>query len=56
MNILFVNDIPFNPIGGGLERVTDSLSKELVKRGYTIYYLCDKVRDSKLYLLVSQSY
>ena len=51
MNILFVNDIPFNPIGGGIERVTDILTKELVKRGYTIYYLCDKLPDSKLYLL-----
>ena len=51
MNILFVNNIPFNPIGGGVERVTDILTKELVKRGYTIYYLCGKLPDSKLYLL-----
>ena len=51
MNILFVNDIPFNPIAGGLERVTDVLSKELIKRGYTIYYLCGKLPGSKFYLL-----
>lgn len=51
MNILFVNDIPFNPIGGGIERVTDILTKELTKRGYTIYYLCGKLPQSKLYLL-----
>ena len=51
MNILFVNDIPFNPMAGGLERVTDVLTKELVKRGYTIYYLCGKLPGSKSYLL-----
>lgn len=51
MNILFVNDIPFNPIGGGIERVTDILTKELKKRGYTIYYLFGKLSQSKLYLL-----
>lgn len=51
MNILFVNDIPFNPVAGGLERVTDVLTKELVKRGYTIYYLCGKLPESKKYLL-----
>lgn len=43
MNILFLNDIPFNPIAGGLERVTDALTKELVKRGHVVYYLCEKV-------------
>lgn len=51
MNILFVNDIPFNPLGGGLERVTDILARELVKRGNNIYYLCGKLSDSKFYLL-----
>lgn len=51
MKILFVNDIPFNPIAGGLERVTDVLTKELIKRGYSIYYLCGKLTDSNLYLL-----
>lgn len=51
MNILFVNDIPFNPLGGGLERVTDVITKELIRRGYNIYYLCGKLSDSKSYLL-----
>ena len=51
MNLLFVNDIPFNPIGGGLERVTDVLSKELIKRGHNVYYLCGKLPDSRLFLL-----
>ena len=51
MNILFVNKIPFNPIAGGLERVTDILAKELVKRGYVVYYLCGKLSSSSLYLL-----
>ena len=51
MNILFVNDIPFNPIGGGIERVTDVLAKGLIKRGYKVYYLCGKLPQSKQYLL-----
>lgn len=51
MNILFVNDIPFNPIGGGIERVTDVLTKEFLRRGYRVYYLCAKLPESKLYLL-----
>ncbi len=51
MNLLFVNDIPFNPIAGGLERVTDNLARELRKRGHSIYYLCGKLSQSQLYLL-----
>lgn len=51
MNILFVNDIPFNPIGGGIERVTDVLTRELIKRGYTIYYICGKLPETELYML-----
>lgn len=51
MNILFVNNIPFNPIAGGLERVTDVLTKELIKRGYQVYYLCENVGPSRAYLL-----
>lgn len=51
MNILFVNDIPFNPIAGGIERVTDALAKELVKRGHAVYYLCEKVGPIRTSLL-----
>lgn len=51
MNILFVNDIPFNPIGGGIERVTDVLTKELIKRGHKVYYLCDKLSMNRSFLL-----
>ena len=51
MNILFVNNIPFNPIGGGIERVTDILTRELLKRGYTVYYLCARVPESERHLL-----
>ena len=51
MNILFVNDSPFNPIVGGLERVTDILAKELLRRGYKVYYLCGKINAEKQYLL-----
>lgn len=51
MNILFVNDSPFNPIVGGLERVTDVLTKELQKRGHSVFYLCAKIHPSKSDLL-----
>ena len=50
MNILFVNELPFNPVIGGLERVTDVLTKELVNRGHSIYYLCAKLPESCLYM------
>ncbi len=46
MNILFVNDKPFNPQFGGIERVTDLIVKELLRYGYEIYYLSGKVLDS----------
>ena len=44
MNILFVNEIPMNPLYGGIERVTDILTRELVLRGgYRVFYLCARV-------------
>lgn len=51
MNILFVSDSPFNPILGGLERVTDVLARELQNRGHTINYLCGKIKPDKKCLL-----
>lgn len=48
MNILFINNIPFNPFYGGIERVTDSIVRVLVSRGYIIYYLCGKVYDKRM--------
>ena len=51
MNILFVNDFPFNPVGGGVERVTDILAKEFVKRGHVVYYLYGKLSPNRRYLL-----
>lgn len=47
IKILFVNERPFNPILGGIERVTDVLTKSLLLKGYTIYYLCGKVEEQK---------
>lgn len=47
MKILFINERPFNPILGGIERVTDILCKELKKRGYKVFYLCGKVKDNE---------
>lgn len=40
MRILFVNNIPFNPIYGGIERVTDILAKALKEHGHEVFYLC----------------
>lgn len=43
--ILFVNERPFNPILGGIERVTDILAHTLSDRGYIVYYLCGKIES-----------
>lgn len=37
--ILFVYPTPFNPIAGGVERVTDLLAKGLIARGYKVIFL-----------------
>lgn len=39
MNILFTASTPFHPQRGGVGRVTDTLCKELLKRGYQVFYL-----------------
>lgn len=39
MNILFTFSTPFHPLRGGVGRVTDTLCKELQKRGYQVFYL-----------------
>ncbi len=39
MNILFVYPTIFNPIRGGVERVTDLLAKEFKNRGHNVFYL-----------------
>lgn len=45
MRILFVNNIPFNPAYGGIERVTDVLTKALIKRGHQVFYLCSYIHE-----------
>lgn len=37
--ILFVYPTPFNPIAGGVERVTDLLAKGFIERGFKVIYL-----------------
>lgn len=51
MNLLFVNNIPFNPVLGGIERVTDILTKVLQKRGYHISYLCGYIDEQYKFML-----
>ncbi len=50
MNILFVNDIPFNPFYGGIERVTDNIVKGLLAlgKGYKFYYLFFKIHKREI--------
>lgn len=40
MNILFQFDDPIIASSGGVERVTDTLAKELIKRGHNVSFLC----------------
>lgn len=40
MNILFVIPGSFNPSLGGVERVTDLLAKELLRRNHKVFFLC----------------
>lgn len=40
MNILYIFNKPIIPRDGGVERVTDNLSREFVKRGHNVYFLC----------------
>lgn len=52
MRILFLNNIPINPILGGVERVTDTLARALIaKDGYVIYYLCGRVEPHHYHYL-----
>ena len=44
--ILFVYPTPFNPIAGGIERVTDLLARGLDSRGYRVLYLHHVHNDS----------
>ncbi len=39
MNIVFAYITPFHPNKGGIGRVTDSLTRELQKRGHKVWYL-----------------
>ena len=55
MNILFVSDQPFNPAYGGIERVTDLIVRELLRRGgYEITYLCERVKDQSIMSMIIQ--
>ena len=41
MNIMFVANFPIVPHRGGVQRVTNVLSKEMLKRGHKVIFLCD---------------
>ena len=42
MNIMFQFDDPIIQSSGGVERVTDTLSKEFIKRGHNVIFLCNQ--------------
>lgn len=44
--ILFIYPTPFNPIAGGVERVTDLLTKGFIARGYKVIYLHHVYKES----------
>lgn len=49
MNVLFVNEYPFNPLYGGIERVTNSLAIILAQKyGHVIFYLVNKIDDDDI--------
>lgn len=49
MNILFINNLPFNPSLGGIERVTDILTKSLIKNcNHKIFYLSGYVDKKEM--------
>ena len=39
MNILFLFEAPIKPTVGGVQRVTEVLTKEFQRRGYNVYFL-----------------
>ena len=40
MNIMFIFDFPIIANNGGVQRVTNTLAKELVRRGHKVSFLC----------------
>ena len=54
MNILIINDSPFYPSFGGIERVTDILTKEFINVfNHNVYYFATNTieYDAKGYIL-----
>lgn len=49
MRLLFFYSHPFNPLNGGIERVTDTLAREFVGKGVEVYYLFGHVNESVTY-------
>lgn len=47
MNILIVNEYPINPHYGGIERVTDLLTKAFVCKGYNVTYLSSRMLENQ---------
>lgn len=48
MRVLFFYSHPFNPLNGGIERVTDTLAHVFINRGFEVFYLCGHVDEEHL--------
>lgn len=57
MNILFVFDMPIVPSNGGVERLTHTLTINLIKEGYNVSFLSRNYRpDSQIQNIVAKQY
>lgn len=45
MNIMFIFESPIIANNGGVQRVTDILAKEFVRRGHNVYFLCTSIAN-----------
>lgn len=45
MNILFFFELPIIPYVGGVQRVTDNLTREFTRRGHNVIFLCPYPQD-----------
>ena len=47
MNIMFMFDFPIIAHNGGVQRVTDVLAKEFVRRGHKVSFLCISIAEQQ---------
>lgn len=62
MNILFLNGVPVTPYAGGVQRVTDVLGREFLRRGYNVIFIyirnslhCGQAISNSIYLPIIEA-